>query len=535
MVNPTQWRKWSYLAVALAAVLASGALHEPLVEMRDTWSWRPAVENFPPSLVLGTQMLGSFRGMLVVGLWVRATALQEEGRYYELVQLFDWITELEPRLESVWAYSAWNQAYNISVAFPDCEDRWRWVQNGLSVLRDRGLVFNPRSYMLNHHLAWIYFHKVGGTSDECHVYYKQEFAKTLHVILDGPTPDYARLAAAPRTDRELLADETVRSLVEQARAAGFEPLERDIAWLNDPSALPEAVVPIFEAARETPAFDALDAFLRARALRENWRIEPARVKALVDEYGPLDFRQPEAHALYWGAESLRHVKPTDNRQHGERMVYFSLVKIFESGRLHYLPKEGVFSWLPDIRFADAVRKDFLRKFELLPEAKAIGPRSAYKNWMRNAIAVLYQYGAKEKAEEFRKALYEFEPRREHEGPIEEFVVREVRKDLEQGQYEQVAAYIRGYIRLHYYWLALGEQEVADAHLAMAKLFYILYQQEAPPRFFKQLGTWEALLTQSLERALDPERGFGKPLRNRLREALGIPPERDEERETDEAA
>jgi tetratricopeptide (TPR) repeat protein len=524
MMKPTRWRKWLYLAMALVAVVLSSMLHGPLVETRDKWSLRPAMENFPPSLVLGTQMLGSFRGMLVVGLWMRATELQEQGRYYELMQLYEWITQLEPRLESVWTHSAWNLAYNISVAFETGEDRWRWVMNGVRQLRDRGLVMNPRSYLLNRELAWIFFHKIGATSDEQHPFYKRELAKALHVILGGPTPDYEALAAAPRAQDELLADAAVSSLVERVRAAGFDPLRRDIAWLNDASTLPEAAAPIVEAAKGTPAFDALDAFLRARALREGWRLDAAKVKAIVDEHGPVDFRVPWAHALYWATESLEHVKATENPIHGERLIYNSLVQMFETGRLLYYPETRETYWMPDVRFADAANEAFLKEIEATEGRGVVGPKSTHRYWLRNAIVALYLFGDKEKAAEFYRQVRELYPREDYPPSVEGLVVKEIREDLERGQLEQVAGFIRGYIRQGYSWLAAGSREASDGHLAMAKSFYLLYQAKAAPRL--QLPPWEVLLKQALEGALDPQRGLPKEVRDRLREMLNLPPEEE---------
>ncbi len=48
-------------------------------------------------------------------LWMRAIHLQEEARVLELVQLSDWITALEPQFTTVWAFHAWNMAYNVSI------------------------------------------------------------------------------------------------------------------------------------------------------------------------------------------------------------------------------------------------------------------------------------------------------------------------------------------------------------------------------------------------------------------------------------
>jgi hypothetical protein len=437
------------------------------------------------------------------------------------MQLYDWITQLEPGLESVWSYAGWNASYNISVAMDTPQERWRWVQNGLSIIRDRGLYYNPRSYLLHHHLSWIYFHKVGGTSDEMHSYYQHEFPKALHAILGGPEPDYAAFADALEHEQELLKDEAIVALLKEARAAGFDPLSGPTAWLNDLGKLPENVRPIFEAAKETPAFRRLEPYLRARRLKEDWKIEAAYARKLVEEFGPLDFRLPVTHALYWGMRSLEPgvIEPTDNPMHGERMVYFSLVEICEHGRLIYDEKEDLVEYGPDLRFIDATTKRF-KGLAKSREGEVSGVFSAYKHWTRNMVALLYTQGQKERAEELRQALYDFERRPEHEGPIEAFVVREVEEDLKIGQYQQVADYIRAHILQSYYWEALGERETSESFRLLARLFYDKFEEKAPKRIREHLGTWDEELRTVLLFAIHPQRGeifgFTKPLRDVLR-------------------
>src|SRR5688572_17990011 len=97
------------------------------------------LENAPPMLAFTTVALGGFRGLIANALWIRANDLQMDGKYFEMVQLADWITRLEPTFVQVWIVQAWNMAYNISVKFPDPQDRWRWVQRGMELLRDGGL------------------------------------------------------------------------------------------------------------------------------------------------------------------------------------------------------------------------------------------------------------------------------------------------------------------------------------------------------------------------------------------------------------
>jgi len=56
----------------------------------------PLGKTAPPVLVFTTVALGGFRGLIANALWVRAMELQEEDKYFEKVQLADWITKLQP-------------------------------------------------------------------------------------------------------------------------------------------------------------------------------------------------------------------------------------------------------------------------------------------------------------------------------------------------------------------------------------------------------------------------------------------------------
>src|SRR5437867_11259958 len=97
------------------------------------------LENAPPILAFTTVALGGFRGLIANALWIRATDLQDEDKFFEMVQLADWITKLQPHFVTVWVHQAWNMAYNISVKFSNPYDRWLWVQRGIELLRDGGV------------------------------------------------------------------------------------------------------------------------------------------------------------------------------------------------------------------------------------------------------------------------------------------------------------------------------------------------------------------------------------------------------------
>ena len=122
--------------------------------------------------------LGGFRGIAAEVVWFRADRLQDEGRYAELAQLAAWLTFLEPHTPEVWAFTAWNLAYNVSVMMPTHADRWRWVDAGMRLLRDDGLRLNPGDPVLYKELAWMFLIKLGGQLDEASDYYRDQW-KTL--------------------------------------------------------------------------------------------------------------------------------------------------------------------------------------------------------------------------------------------------------------------------------------------------------------------------------------------------------------------
>ena len=137
--------------------------------------------------------LGGFRGILSEIVWFRADRLQNEGRYSEMAQLANILVTLEPRTPEVWAYAAWNLSYNISVMMPTDEDRWRWVEAGLKLLRDDGLRLNPESPELHRELAWLFLSKIGGSVDAASRLYARKWGAEVECA-EG---DWSRLKMIP--------------------------------------------------------------------------------------------------------------------------------------------------------------------------------------------------------------------------------------------------------------------------------------------------------------------------------------------------
>src|SRR5512136_2377608 len=177
-----------FLLLAFAAALLAGVAQVQTALNRERnaldLTRTQALENAPPVLAFTTVALGGFRGLIANALWIRASDLQDEDRFFEMAQLADWITKLEPHFVQVWLVQAWNMAYNISVKFKESSpgqfpDRWRWVKAGIELLRDDGLRFNPNETLLYRELAWFFQHKMGQNLDDAAMYYKKQWSDAM--------------------------------------------------------------------------------------------------------------------------------------------------------------------------------------------------------------------------------------------------------------------------------------------------------------------------------------------------------------------
>ena len=187
--------------VAAAALAAAAAQSFALRADRlaaETPAEALAAAGAPPLVRFASVALGGFRGVIADALWFRADRLQDERRFVELVQLSDWITALDPANEEAWVFHAWNMAYNVSFLLSRPDDRWRWVEGGISLLRDRGVPLNPSSAEIRRNLGWFFQHKIGMESDEASPFYRTEWAREIAACLGegGAAPAAGSIASA---------------------------------------------------------------------------------------------------------------------------------------------------------------------------------------------------------------------------------------------------------------------------------------------------------------------------------------------------
>ncbi len=303
-------------------------------------------------LRLPLEAMSIFRPLVIDYLWISLENLKQAGQYFDANYRARAICKLQPNLANVWDFQAWNMAYNISVATPRPEQRWEWVKRGIELLRDEGIPANPHSSLLHDRLAWIYLHKCSGISDDYHRYYKLQFMGELDTILSPVTNEELQaLADSPRHWETLLKDDAVAAVMEQLRRAGTlkedqQILRRIWDYRSRPVAWPDDYAPILSDPANKDAWRWLDLFLRARELRDTWKMDPVRMIEINQKYGPvdlegndesvhqsLDWRHPLALAIYWAQRGLdvADINSDFDRLQLQRKIYYALQDLFKMG------------------------------------------------------------------------------------------------------------------------------------------------------------------------------------------------------------
>ncbi len=323
-------------------------------------------DDLPITYRMLNVMGGPLQAFIVSSLSANAEKSKEEGQFFLANQQYLWITALQPRFARVWTNLSWNMAYNISVATHSASERWEWVNKGLALLRDKGLVYNPHSVELYRELVRIYNHKIGGISDDAHHYYKArvalEWQGLMGIVRPGSDYDAAidwmkhfkdmHEAYGADTEKLVGSDEVVKGLHDRLVEAGYgfrriEDIERLVTeygnlcmvngiydhqfWFSRgddklmafpiiklkaggdrlryyPGILGEIVG---DFAYREGALDKLFTHLRCRVLVEVKHMDiaymwclMARIKDGGLEYGPLDWRSSATHGFYWASKGV---------------------------------------------------------------------------------------------------------------------------------------------------------------------------------------------------------------------------------------
>jgi hypothetical protein len=431
------------------------------------------LENAPPVLAFSTVALGGFRGLIANALWIRASELQEEDKFFEMVQLSDWITKLQPQIAAVWVHLAWNLSYNISIKFTDPQDRWMWIRRAIELLRDEGLRYNPNEPSIYREQGWIFQHKIGFYMDDAHQFYKEYWAKEMMNLFGGPKPN-------------------------------FEELIHPVT--------PEQIE-------------------RARLLREKYKMDPEFMQKVDKEYGPLEWRLPESHAIYWAALGLEKTSREKLKKEEfitlRRVIFQSLQLAFHRGRLINPYQSGAnFLYGPNLNIVRQTSDAYEEMAQLDPE-KRDNILNAHKNFLKTAVYFLYSYNRMKGAQEWMDFLVKKYPGSLPPGQtLDEYALDRIQEEAGDTDPNRMRAVLEGTLETAFFNYAIGEDEPAAKSIVLAQRLWNRYMQSigSTEKNKERVGLppFKVIYDTVLKRVLGAQYGLNPVLQAQLRTRLGLP-------------
>ena len=519
------------IVIATALLVAAGMQLAPINQRREKMKLiidKP--ENVPPSIAFPTIATGAFRGLVVDALWMRADRLKEEGQFFDARQLAEWITTLQPRFASVWEFQAWNMAYNISVAIPATqpEQRWRWVKNGYELLRDEAIdKLKLKNISLYRELARIFQHKIGSVSDDAHKYYKLQLALAMEPLLRSEDNQldledsryFDALAKQAQTSwKQIIADANVAPLITALKSAdsAFADDEKFVSnYLSlrqNPGRFKPAAFETIDSFRGTEGLKRFDIFAKAYQLLKIWKLDPVLIRDLNNNYGPIDFSDPnrhlpldwrnaDSHAIYWAVKGLQITAQEESRQIGitetntDRIVAHSLQNLFRNGKMfiYDVPFEEpsqessqqretqIFKEVflrPDLRMFEPYNKSVLAILEKYKEDKSSyeSLQNGHRNMLKNAVLSFYQAGHVRQAQEIYNELRSLYPLDEFKVAIvDDYVSRRFREELQNIGLNDAQEMVVMMLRESYFRYALRDDNEAFGREKLATEVWNLYQ------------------------------------------------------------
>jgi hypothetical protein len=172
---------------------------------------------------------------------------------------------------------------------------------------------------------------MGQNMDDAHLVYKYEWAREMTRVLGGGRPNY---------------DELFNPTTEEARQ-------------------------------------------RVQLLRDKYKMDPAAMKRADDLYGPLEWRLPEASAIYWAMVGLEKSNAKELITL-RRVIYQSLQMSVLRGRIVFVRPDGSFSFGPDLSKIP-MAADGYEKMLAEEKEKPDAIKRGHRNFLKEAVYLLYMH------------------------------------------------------------------------------------------------------------------------------------------------
>jgi hypothetical protein len=267
------------------------------------------------------------------------------------------------------------------------------------------------------------------------------------------------------------------------------------------------------------------------------------MKEVDQKYGPLEWRLPEAHAIYWAAMGLKKaqqdpdkIPKKDDLITLRRVIYQSMQLSFQRGKLVTNPFAKAFEFGPNLAIIPKVSAAYEQAADE-DEPNRDHILRAHRNFLRDAIYFLYSHNRVADAAywyKYNATHYPDRPILDYKTnslprnlTLDQYAVARVQEDINETSPDRVKAAIEGLIVNAYRSLVLDEDERYAGFKLLARQIWNVYMEKIPKERIQAIGLrpLDEINNEMLNRLLDPEHGVTPEERAVLRTKLGMEKEK----------
>src|SRR5581483_4261485 len=132
-------------------------------------------------------------------------------------------------------------------------------------------------------------------------------------------------------------------------------------------------------------------------LKQKYKIDPVFAEKVNEQYGPLDWRLPEPHAIDWAMQGLQKAKEHPDKVKSDdliqlrRVVFQSMQEAFRHGRIISNPFTHGVELAPNLDIIAKANDAYVQSMleEDNGNSNSIA-RAGYKNFLRDAVYFCYE-------------------------------------------------------------------------------------------------------------------------------------------------
>jgi hypothetical protein len=266
-------------------------------------------------------------------------------------------------------------------------------------------------------------------------------------------------------------------------------------------------------------------------------MDPALIEKVDKEYGPLDWRLPDAHAVYWGELARLKAKPKD-QETVRRSIYQSLQQACLWGALdrsvtNVTPSN--FSLLPNLDLVPKVDAGFEEMIAASEEpSMKDNVKNGHKNFLKTAVYLLFEDDQVTKAAYWFNVLKTTYPNpfvgKQANMSMEDYAIGRIVEDYQGMDVNKVAAAILSMFHREFVSLVRDQGDKAVNYQNLAREIWNRYTErlsDNSQKIGQSLQPLADLRQEALDDELSPSnQRMSMSAKAILRTKLGLPPPKE---------